>query len=68
MTGQQWSSPPEMTIDPQKGYVATLETDRGTACEASACAVPGRSGVERRAASLRRHVSGPAARMERLIA
>lgn len=30
MTGRQWSGPPEMTIDPQKGYVATLETDRGT--------------------------------------
>jgi len=30
MTGKQWSSPPEMTIDPKKGYLATLETDRGT--------------------------------------
>lgn len=30
MTGRQWSGPPEMTIDPQKGYVVTLETDRGT--------------------------------------
>jgi len=26
---QQWSSPPEMQIDPAKQYVATIETDRG---------------------------------------
>lgn len=29
MTIQQWDSPPEMQIDPQKTYRATIETDRG---------------------------------------
>lgn len=28
--GKQWSSPPQMEIDPAKVYVATIETDRGT--------------------------------------
>jgi cyclophilin family peptidyl-prolyl cis-trans isomerase len=26
---QQWSKPPEMTIDPTKSYTATLHTDKG---------------------------------------
>ena len=26
----QWNSPPEMEIDPEKSYKATIETDRGT--------------------------------------
>lgn len=29
MSHKQWSSPPEMQIDPQKAYFATIETDRG---------------------------------------
>jgi peptidyl-prolyl cis-trans isomerase B (cyclophilin B) len=29
MSGQQWSQPPEMAIDPQKEYSATIETERG---------------------------------------
>jgi cyclophilin family peptidyl-prolyl cis-trans isomerase len=28
--GKQWSSPPEMQIDPAKRYTATLETTKGT--------------------------------------
>jgi peptidyl-prolyl cis-trans isomerase B (cyclophilin B) len=27
---KQWSSPPEMQIDAQKGYVVTMETNKGT--------------------------------------
>lgn len=30
MAMKQWSQPPQMTIDPAKTYVATIETDRGT--------------------------------------
>lgn len=26
---KQWSTPPDMTIDPQKSYTATLQTDKG---------------------------------------
>jgi len=29
MPSKQWSSPPEMTIDPEKSYTATLKTDQG---------------------------------------
>ena len=29
MAPQQWNSPPEMQIDPEKGYTATIATDRG---------------------------------------
>ncbi len=29
MAGQQWNTPPEMTIDPKKKYRATIQTDRG---------------------------------------
>lgn len=29
MSGQQWSNPPAMQIDPKKSYIATMETDRG---------------------------------------
>ena len=29
MTNQQWSRPPEMTIDAKKQYRATIQTDRG---------------------------------------
>ncbi len=29
MTEKQWDGPPEMQIDPQKTYRATIETDRG---------------------------------------
>ena len=25
----QWSSPPEMTIDPEKNYQVTIETNKG---------------------------------------
>lgn len=27
---KQWKTPPEMTIDPKKTYIATVETDKGT--------------------------------------
>ena len=27
---KRWDSPPEMTIDPKKAYVATIHTDRGS--------------------------------------
>ncbi len=27
---KQWKNPPEMAIDPQKSYLAKIETDRGT--------------------------------------
>ena len=30
MAAQQWNNPPVMTIDPEKTYLATMETDRGT--------------------------------------
>jgi peptidyl-prolyl cis-trans isomerase B (cyclophilin B) len=30
MSKKRWSSPPEMQIDPEQIYVATMETDRGT--------------------------------------
>lgn len=30
MPANQWSTPPAMTIDAKKGYLATVETDRGT--------------------------------------
>ena len=29
MASQQWNSPPEMTIDPDKTYHVTIETERG---------------------------------------
>ena len=29
MTSKQWSTPPEMVIDPQKNYTATFKTDKG---------------------------------------
>jgi peptidyl-prolyl cis-trans isomerase B (cyclophilin B) len=29
MSKNRWSSPPEMQIDPEKAYVATIETERG---------------------------------------
>lgn len=29
MAPQQWSTPPEMVIDPKKSYTATLRTDKG---------------------------------------
>ncbi|MFZ6030618.1 MAG: peptidylprolyl isomerase [Chloroflexota bacterium] len=29
MAPQQWSTPPEMAIDPEKSYTATLHTDKG---------------------------------------
>jgi peptidyl-prolyl cis-trans isomerase B (cyclophilin B) len=29
MSTKQWNSPPEMQIDPEKRYVATVETNRG---------------------------------------
>ena len=29
MSTKQWNSPPEMQIDPEKHYVATVETNRG---------------------------------------
>ncbi len=29
MSSKQWSKPPEMTIDPQKSYRATLHTEKG---------------------------------------
>ena len=30
MPANQWSTPPAMTINTKKGYLATVETDRGT--------------------------------------
>jgi len=30
MTDKQWSQPPEMQIDPEKVYLVTMETERGT--------------------------------------
>jgi peptidyl-prolyl cis-trans isomerase B (cyclophilin B) len=30
MTGKQWDSPPKMKIDPEKKYLVTMETTRGT--------------------------------------
>ena len=30
MTAQQWDKPPEMQIDPEKMYLVTMETTRGT--------------------------------------
>ncbi len=30
MSQKQWSTPPEMQIDPSKAYTATIETDKGT--------------------------------------
>ena len=30
MSTKQWNRPPAMQIDPEKGYRATIETDRGT--------------------------------------
>jgi len=30
MSSKQWNSPPGLTIDPAKTYLATIETDRGT--------------------------------------
>ena len=29
MPAKQWSTPPEMKIDPKKKYTATLHTDKG---------------------------------------
>lgn len=30
MTTKQWSTPPAMSIDPKKSYLATIDTNRGT--------------------------------------
>jgi len=30
MTTKQWNTPPQMVIDPQKKYTASIETDKGT--------------------------------------